>query len=162
MLQSRRKLCFSGPLFIWSGRYMKLLTRLDWGHTTESGSTEKTLLIHFSSPFLPLCSPVNLFCEIQQCLSASLTTSASSEMGSLMQAGLIFTVQGGIVTGRRVRERCEDEGTSMWSSRWEKWIWKSNLILYFKAYKIFLGLASFSCVIFPCWWQYHTKWLVCL
>lgn len=130
--QSRRKL-LHWPLFIWSGRRMKLLMRLDWGHTTQSGSTEK----HCSSIshlFSRLC--VHLLTSFVKSKSVFLPHWLHQRLqrwdlwcrpGSYLQVGT--------VTGRRERELCEDEGTNMWSSRWGKWIWK--LILYYKRIKYF-------------------------
>lgn len=49
------------------------------------------LLIRFPFLFPPLRLPVNLLCEIQRCLSASLALLPSPEMGCLMRTQLIFT-----------------------------------------------------------------------
>lgn len=121
--------------FTWKGRGILCFSghyssdqwdtwRCSWGLTEVAHSEwqhRKTpLLIHFPSLFPPLRSPVNLFCEIQQCLSASLTTPPSLEMESLMRARLIFT--GLDCDGKEGREKGEDEGDGMQFSQREKWI----------------------------------------
>lgn len=110
----RGKLCPSGHYSSdqvdtwWCSRGLTEVTHSQWQH-------KKTLLIHFPSLFPPLRSPVNLFCEIQQCLSASLTAPLSPEMGSLMRVQLIFTRWD--CDGKEGRER--GEGRGIWFSQWE-------------------------------------------
>ena len=97
-------------LFIWSSRYKKVLM--------ERQHRKTPVLIHIPSLFLPLWSPVNLFCEIQQCLSASLTTLLSLEIRSLMQVRLIFTGQD--CDREEGRECGEDVSDRRRFSQWEK------------------------------------------
>lgn len=102
------------PLFIWWSRYMKVLMRLDWG---RSGSTEKrrSSISHLS--FLLLHSPVNLFCEIQQGLTASLALPLPPEMGSVMQVPLIFTRR---ECDGRERGKEAEYGFHSWKSEYGK------------------------------------------
>lgn len=68
---------------------------------------KKRLLIHITFLYPPLWSPANSSCEIQKCLSASVTTKMSLEMRSLIRALGIFSVLG---FDKKEWRKCGEDG----------------------------------------------------